>query len=859
MSRLALAWIHLRSQAAQLAAASAVIALGVGLSAGMLLANSALRESFEESLDALSGRGHLQIRTAAGGSLPEATLEAVRNVSGIKAAGAMLLGSGFVDAAPPNEPVRLQIVGIDMLDEATTAIYDAPTTTRSGISEPLIFLSQSDSVVLPTALARRWGLNYEDTIAIDMPTGPQTLTVRGLLDSAGVGRAFGGELAIMDIFSAQEVLASPNRVSHIDVVLEDPRASGDVAARLRAALPDHLAIETLETRKGQLNNTVAGFQAMLNAIAFMGLLLAAIITANRLATVYQERFSEMGILRGMGWTPNALVLDLLAEAFLVGLLAAILGCPLGIVFADLIVEPIADTMALNFKQLQRPGIPDISIDIWPMTIAAVAGIISGLAAAWVPAMRSAKLSVAVLKAKKRRRDPWPETRTRTLLRFGVSIGALVAIFVQYATGSIVSSVATIILVGPAAVLLIQPGLRLTSRPVRAVLGEASFVGVSDQSRAPSRAIGAVATLMTGVALVVWIGTTGQSFEQFVVSSLMTSRQGDLIVDSEFNDYVGAVGEKEPRLPESILDRLRAIPGVRAVGAGVSARTRDPETGILAIDPVRLQNRGFGDWRLQAGAGPSALEDAAAGRSILIDETLASSRNLVVGDTLTLSTPSGPLSLPIAGIVAPSFQSPTGDAILSRNLYRQLWSDNTVTRAFILTEDGSRTDVIRDSILDSLGSEHRLRVSEPLDLSQWFAQSVRSGFSFLDTMAALTMLVVVIGTSDALAANVVERTREIGTLRSIGYTPLAVGGMVLAQALSIGIVGSTLAIGLGLAMSSAFVEGVLQSILGWELRVHPSYSAALSAAGLGVLACVIGGIIPAVRASRLSIAAALRYD
>ena len=91
-----------------------------------------------------------------------------------------------------------------------------------------------------------------------------------------------------------------------------------------------------------------------------------------------------------------------------------------------------------------------------------------------------------------------------------------------------------------------------------------------------------------------------------------------------------------------------------------------------------------------------------------------------------------------------------------------------------------------------------------------------------------------------------------------YT-LSPPGMVLAQALAIGAVGAGLAMFLGIAMSYVFVQGMLQAIVGWELEVYPMYAGAAAAAALGIIACLLGGVVPAVRASRISIVAALRYE
>ena len=91
-----------------------------------------------------------------------------------------------------------------------------------------------------------------------------------------------------------------------------------------------------------------------------------------------------------------------------------------------------------------------------------------------------------------------------------------------------------------------------------------------------------------------------------------------------------------------------------------------------------------------------------------------------------------------------------------------------------------------------------------------------------TLAALTLLVVAIGTADALAADVVERTRELGTLRTLGLSPQDVALMLVMQALAIGIVGAVLGLLVGAGLSLSFVEGLLPDILGWQigLRFNP---------------------------------------
>lgn len=856
MSRFRLAWIQIRSQIGQLAVAIIVIALGVALSAGMLLANAALRESFDESIDALAGRADLVVSPRSGGTMDQAVLDQVRKVPGIAAAAPLLLGDGFVER---DASIRVRVIGVDMLDDATVRVYGADPTSASGIQDPLIFLSQLDSVIAPKKLLDQLEVVSSSAVAIRTPQGRTQLKIRGVLSDRGVSGAFAGRLLIMDLFAAQMMFGAQDRITQIDARVSSHRGIPEALRQLRAVLPPHISVEPVGAKRAGLSRMVAGFQAMLNGISVLGLLLGGIITANRMTTVYQERMWEMGVLRGLGWSPRGLVLELLAEAILLAAIAVGIGLVLGVMFARVIVGPVGDTMALNFKQLGQADLTRVDARLIPLGIAAIAGTAAALLATWLPARHSARATIAALKARRRRRDPPPDTLWRRWSAILGPTAALAALAATWLYGSgIAGAVAMVALLFSGTVLL-RPALVVVGRVVGSVLGEAAAVGVRDQSRAPSRAIGAAAILMVGVGLVVWIGCTGGSFERFVVNSLMTTRQGDLVIDSALNDQFGAVGENEPRLEEGILNDLRAVPGISLVGADVSARSLEPETGILAIDPIRLREGAFGTWILHAGSDSGALEKVAASEGVLADTNLVANRGLRIGEATAVMTPNGRLVLPLVGVVEPSFQSPSGDLILSRELYRQYWGDRTVTRIFaVLAAHADKEEVAR-YIRDHLGERYNLRVITTTDLAGWFSESVNRAFAFLDAMALLTIMVVVVGAADALSANVLERMREIGTMRSLGYRPAAVGCMVFAQSLAIGLVGGSFAVALGIGLSWAFVRGLLQAILGWQLESYLAQEIVLTSASLGIVACLLGGILPAIKASRLPIAETLRYE
>lgn len=842
---------QLRRELPQLAMAIVVIALGVALAAGVLLANRSLRDRFDESVDALAGVADLQISTVSGGTFDEGMLDRVRATSGVKAAAPLLVGTTFVRTR--EAVLRLRLIGVDMLDDDSVRVYrraDQP----GALDDPLEFLNQNDSVLVPRSLASRLGTERGDRVEIGTPHGQRAVTVRGILDDSGVASAAGGNLLVMDLYAAQELLAAGGRISQIDVVADPAAALADVRRAVQEALPSHLDVARVADRKADLARTAAAFQAMLNVVATMGLVLAALITSNRLSTVYQARLWEMGVLRALGTRPAVLVRSLVAESALISIVGVLVGLPLGLGFAQLIVQPVADTMSLNLQQVITASW--VAPRLLPLLAAGGAGVLSGFVAALIPALRASHSSIVTVLSSGRSRQTWPDGRVKRSVRALVIAAALALLALQTVIDVGAVAALTMLCVAVAGGLAVEPALRLVSKPLGSMLGAAARIGVEDQSRVPSRAVGAATVLMAGVAVVIWIGSMSQSFEGYVVQKLMLDRQADLVVDSGFNDI--QVGD-DARLGGEILARLRAIPGVREAGAGVNAVSLQPETGILAVDPVRFREPAFGQWPLEEGALPDALERVARGEAVLADATLATRRGLGVGSMVRVTTPSGILERPLAGITPTKFRSPAGDVMFSRELYETFWQDGSISQAFVVLEPGASPGLVTAAIQATLGRQQQLRVMTRAELEEWYGAGVRKAYSFLDVLGILTLIVVMIGTGDALAASVVERTREIGTMRALGLSPRDVAAQILAQACAIAFVGTGLALVVGYAMSFAFVKGLIPSLLGWRLGLSLTWEVALVAVLLGALACIVGALVPAARAGRMPPAAALRYE
>jgi putative ABC transport system permease protein len=127
--------------------------------------------------------------------------------------------------------------------------------------------------------------------------------------------------------------------------------------------------------------------------------------------------------------------------------------------------------------------------------------------------------------------------------------------------------------------------------------------------------------------------------------------------------------------------------------------------------------------------------------------------------------------------------------------------------------------------------------------------------FLIAICAAVMFTILLVSANTMAMSVRERTREVGVLKTLGFTPGAILGLILGEACAIsvagGVIGYLISSFLMVAVSKSPFGGFLPQVQFFEPAV--ATTCVLIAATIGVLS----SLIPAMGASRTSIVEALR--
>ena len=126
--------------------------------------------------------------------------------------------------------------------------------TDESIDDPLVFLAQPDSLMVTDTYARENHLGVGAKIPMSTMDGRKLFTVRGIMKSGGLTSAFGGNLAVMDVYAAQKVFGRGRKFDRIDLAVKDGASLADVKAKLQALLGPGFQVQEPSARAQQFES-----------------------------------------------------------------------------------------------------------------------------------------------------------------------------------------------------------------------------------------------------------------------------------------------------------------------------------------------------------------------------------------------------------------------------------------------------------------------------------------------------------------------------------------------------------------------------------------------------------------------------
>jgi ABC-type antimicrobial peptide transport system permease subunit len=297
------------------------------------------------------------------------------------------------------------------------------------------------------------------------------------------------------------------------------------------------------------------------------------------------------------------------------------------------------------------------------------------------------------------------------------------------------------------------------------------------------------------------------------------------------------------LDERMVSEIQAMPGVKAVSPFLMGFVMTADMPFFLIGGVDPNSAAMSHYQLIAGHGITRPNE------VLIGKTAAKNYKLDVGDALTLFGN----RYRVAGIFVTGVAYEDGGGMLAlREAQRLLNRPRSLSFIFV--------DVVNPRDAKAVVAAMERRYPEALvSLSSEFAQRSDSKAQ-LDAMTGaiglLAMLVGAIVVANTMMMSVYERTREIGTLRALGWSRRRILGEVVQETLWLCLLAGLLGSFTGVLMLWGVTKIPLADTFmaaSWDSTIF------VQAVGMALLVGVIAGLYPAWRASRLQPVEALRYE
>ncbi|MDQ3814655.1 MAG: FtsX-like permease family protein, partial [Armatimonadota bacterium] len=672
----------------------------------------------------------------------------------------------------PTLDTTLLVMGVDLfaemdfrdfdLDEAKDNNAKQPATSNGGLN----FLIDPRAIAITEVLAQKHGLKVGDPLDIFVGAERKRFRVDTILRAEQLNRAYGGDFALLDIAAAQEAFSEIGRLSQIDLVVDEAQLEA-VATRLRQIVPADAVVQRPAQRGSQVAGMLAAFQLNLSALSCISIFVGAFLIYNAVAIAVVRRRAEIGILRAVGAGRGQLMRMFLIEAALIGLVGSILGLALGIGLAGLTLQAVSKTVSTLYIAVKAR---EILVPPWLWWGGPLAGTVLAIVSSLVPAHEAANTSPRaamqhVTLHHATARFAW------VLAAVGLALLALAFLLCQpfisqrSAFAGFVAAFATLSGFALVTPLLTLWGGKAVQSLAGALFGIEGTLAGAYLQRALNRSSLVIAALMVSLAMMIGVSVMVRSFRQTVGAWVESNVSADLYI----SPATGFAGDLGPGLPDEVVRYATTLPAVRFADTirGAEMVLGKQPIYIAANVLPGLVNGERKTMFVETVSGEETIRRTYnQGKFILVSERFKSLLGYGAGDTLRLTTPSGPRDFFIGGVF---YDYTPNECLLymPQSLYRRYWRDYGIDGIALYLKKDVATDTVKQDLQRRFGAKYQLTIQRHRELHDEMYKIFDQTFAVTYALQLIAILIAAIGIFDTLIALLLERSREIATLRAMG--------------------------------------------------------------------------------------------
>lgn len=716
--------------------------------------------------------------------------------------------------------------------------------------------------LLPQKYAEEKELALGDWLEIVTLKGTEKLHIVGLLGEEGAAMTNSGAVAFAPLDVVQEEFNLGDQVNEIAVQVAPGIGSDvDALAVLKTDLSDRLGGEAQviypAARSDLVPRMLGSYQFGLLFFSIVAIFTGAFLIYNTFSMTVVERTQEIGMLRAIGMSQGQVLSMVLIEAAIMALIGSLLGVAAGLFLARSLTGIMGGFMTVE-KGLITVSKADLALSMG-------IGISVTLLAALLPANRASKIP--------------PLEAMRVKAYTGQSVSPFVWIFglalipigwagiylvdlpqnsrIQFGAVSFLAFLLGVVLTVPLAIRFLE---RIARWFVKVVYRNEGALGSQNVCRSVQRTTMTVASLMISLIMIIGVGSMAQVFTRDVQSWLDNALGGDLIITAE-----------EP-LRTTFVEKLTSLPGVSVVnpvrimevrvgkeryGTTYLDRPRREKLYLFAVDPFMYRKIGNKEFISGQGDPQANWAKLEQGGFLFISSVVAEEYGIGQGDTLSLITHRGEHAFRIAGVTTEF----TRQGYILTGTYDDLerWFGESGANQFVLkTTPGYNVEQLAEEIKNRYQERYNLSVQTTETYRKSMLGLFGQATQLFEALSLVGVVIGAMGVLNTMTMNVLERQREVGGLRSQGMLRGQVVRMVLAEALTMGIIGAIYGLAFGNVISHIFLYAI-NSVSSYELNYlftpRPYWISLFVALVISELAA----LSPAQRAAKVNIITALKHE
>jgi putative ABC transport system permease protein len=704
-------------------------------------------------------------------------------------------------------------------------------------------------VVIDKNAADEYGFKVGDRTKVSVDAGVFPMRIVGIAKYGGLNSLGGATFAVFDVPTAQQLFRLEGRYMTIAVAAKRGVPAAKLVSELQSLVPATAQVRTGAAQAAKAEQDVAGFvkyiRYFLVGFGLVALFVGGFVIFNTLSITVAQRTRELATLRTLGASRRQVLRSVVLEAFAIGVFASVVGLFAGIGIA----QGLSSLFGALGMSLPEAGLPiGTRTIVVPLLVGTVLTVVAGL----IPAVRATRVSPihAVREGSTGSQGGGGKTGPVVAAVLGTVAASLLAYgFLRHGISvgqRLLSLVAGLLLlfVALAAIFsrLVRPIIRVIGAPFAKLgrtSGELAFFNVR---RNPGRTASTAAALMIGITLVSFISLFGRSLRNADTDAWRSQVTADYVVTSQNGwDAFSSIAA----------DKAKDTSGVQLIShvRGDRGRVGKANAGINGVDPRTIDRVVNVEV---TGAGLGSLR----GNEAVVKDRFAKANKIHLGDTFTFRGPDGrAIRLKAVGI----FKAPKLDSLLSGIVIANETFDKALPRPrdtyAMLSVAGGASDAATRALKASYASDQVVKVETREGFAQSKSKWLAQVLNIIYVLLALSVIVSLFGIVNTLALAVFERTREIGMLRAVGMTRRQARRMIRHEAMMTSLLGAALGLPVGIGLAALATRGLHTYGLALSVPIPSLATFVLVSLIVGVVAAVL----PARRAGKLNVLAALSYE